>query len=164
MGLYLAYDSGHKASSGMHGKKLLIAIRPEDVEFTKIILNDEFDVVFCHTYEDALAKLDDTVKLITCGVHFDNGRVFDLLRYVRDNRRTEHLPFFIMLGASSRYSPAIVHGIKAAADLLKVTGFTDLTRFADKIGKEEAFAALRQGIRDAIDQQAPRPTARPSSR
>lgn len=159
MGLYLAYDSANKAAGQgqMNVRpKLLIAIRPEDAGLSKVILGDEFDAVICHTYEEACAQLDDSIQLVTCGVHFDNGKVFDLLRFVRENPRMESLPFFILLGAGSRYSPAIVQGIRTAAKLLKVTAFTDLTRFADKLGKDASFDALRKGIHDAI---AARPAA-----
>lgn len=164
MGLYLAYDAAHGAVTGNRRPRILIAIRPDDVALCKLVLGDEFDAVICHTYDDACAKLDGTISLVTCGVHFDNGKVFDLLRHVRENPCTESLPIFMLLGAGSRYSPAIVHGIRAAAKLLKVTAFTDLARFSDKLGKEESIAALRQGIRDAIsarEQQAP--SARPST-
>ncbi|HYD62004.1 MAG TPA: hypothetical protein VEC35_16685 [Noviherbaspirillum sp.] len=167
MGLYLAYDSAQQppaaAPAGMK-KKLLIAIRPEDVALSRNIVGDEFDFQFCHTFREACDAVDETVGLVVCGVHFDSGKVFDFLRHVRENPDTAHLPFFILLGAGSRYSPAIVTGIKAAAKLLKVTGFTDLTRFADKIGKDAAFDALRKGIRDALAEQEKRPAARPSSR
>ncbi|HYC42002.1 MAG TPA: hypothetical protein VEB70_03315 [Noviherbaspirillum sp.] len=158
MGLYLAYDAEQKSGGLLQEDtrpKLLIAVRPEDVIFSKGILGEEFNAVFCHSYEEACGKLDGSVRLVTCGVHFDNGKVFDLLRFVREQPQTANLPFFILLGADSRYSPAIVQGIRAAAKLLKVTAFTDLTRFADKLGDEASIAALRQGIRDAIAVRAP---------
>ena len=153
MGLYLAYDAQQQACAEAQAgsrPKLLIAIRPEDVKLGRIILGDEFDPVFCHTYEEACARLDESVQLVTCGVHFDNGKVFDLLRFVREDPKLETLPFFILLGAGSRYSPAIVQGIRAAAELLNVTAFTDLARFAEKLGMDASLDALRQGIRDAI--------------
>ncbi len=167
MGLYLAYDAAQMPpapAQGSRKKKLLIAIRPEDVVLTKAILGDEFEILMCHTFSDACANLDETVGLVACGVHFDSGKVFDFLRHVRDNPNTGQLPFFILLGAGSRYSPAIVSGIKAAARLLAVSGFTDLTRFADKIGKEAAFEALRKGIRDALDDRQENSAVRPSAR
>jgi hypothetical protein len=162
MGLYLAYDSDFRTACGDQDDtrpKVLIAVRPEDVSLSKGILGEEFNAVFCHSYAEACARLDDSVRLVTCGVHFDNGNVFDLLRFVRENPRTANLPFFILLGAGSRYSPAIVHGIRAAAKLLKVTAFTDLTRFSDKLGTDASIDVLRQGIRDAI---AARPPLEPS--
>lgn len=156
MGLYLAYDCDFKAASREQADtlpQLLIAVRPEDVALSKGILGEEFLAVFCHSYGEACAQLNNNIRLVTCGVHFDNGRVFDLLRFVRENPRTASLPFFILLGAGSRYSPAIIEGIRAAAKLLKVTAFTDLTRFSDKLGTSASIDALRQGIRDAIAAQ-----------
>ncbi|WP_420476950.1 hypothetical protein [Noviherbaspirillum sp. ST9] len=163
MGLYLAYDSDFQAArQGQEDPRpqLLLAVRPEDVAMSKGILGEEFNAVFCHSYAEACAQLKNDVRLVTCGVHFDNGRVFDLLRFVRENPRTANLPFFILLGAGSRYSPAIVQGIRAAAKLLKVTAFTDLTRFSDKLGTSASIDALRQGIRDAIAAQPPLDTSR----
>jgi hypothetical protein len=158
MGLYLVHDAEHKG--GGSRPRLLIAVRPEDVALSREILGDEFDAVFCHSYEEACAHLDAGIRLVSCGVHFDNGKVFDLLRHVRENPETANLPFFIMLGAGSRYSPAIVQGIRAAAKLLKATAFTDLTRFADKVGNDASIASLRQGIKDAIAAQSPAVAAR----
>ena len=165
MGLYLAYDAEQKAGHPQDDPrpKLLIAVRPEDVAFSRNILGDEFNAVFCHSFAEACAELDDSVRLVTCGVHFDNGKVFDLLRLVREQASTAHLPFFILLGADSRYSRAVVQGIRVAAKLLKVTAFTDLTRFADKLGDEASIAALRQGIRDAIAAAAPAQSSRSTS-
>jgi len=154
MGLYLAYDAAHKppGDSGPAARpRLLIAVRHEDAAFARHIIGQEFDFVICHSFQEARDQLDKGVHLVTCGVHFDNGRVFDLLRAVRENPGTAHLPFFILLGAGSRYSPAIIQGIRAAAKLLKVTAFTDLARFADKLGRDAAIDALRKGIRDAIE-------------
>lgn len=166
MGLYLAYNAEKISCGQTQGDprpKLLIAVRPEDVALSRQILGDEFNAVFCHSYEEACAQLDDSIKLVTCGVHFDNGKVYDLLRFVRERTATANLPFFVMLGAGSRYSPAIVQGIRVAAKLLKVTAFTDLTRFADKLGSEASMDALRQGIRDAIAARAPADSVRSTS-
>lgn len=167
IGLYLAYDSDYMTASRGQADarpKLLIAVRPEDVALSKAILGKEFNAIFCHSYEEACAQLDESVRLVTCGVHFDNGKVFDLLRFVRENPRTADLPFFILLGAGSRYSPAIVQGIRAAAKLLKVTAFTDLTRLSDKVGPSASIDALRQGIREAIAAQPRRDASRSGSR
>ena len=165
MSLYLAYDSAEKANAAAKrdgGNKLLIAVRPEDRDLVMAIVGNEFNIALCHTFTAAQAHMDETVKLVVCGVHFDNGKVFDFLRYVRESPSTENVPFFILLGAGSRYSPAIIDGIRAAAKLLRVTGFTDLTRFADKVGKEAAYEALRQGIRDTLVQRGEDAPVRPA--
>ena len=130
--------------------RVLLAVRPEDLKLAQIVVGDIFDVVWCHTFKEALESLDASIQVVACGVHFDNGRVFDLLRHVRENSVTSKLPVFILLGAGSRYSPAIVHGIRSAAELLGVTAFSDLTGMAEKFGLDKIPSILREGMLDAI--------------
>lgn len=133
-------------------KKLVIAIRKVDVAVTKAILGDEFEVVFCHTMEDAQAAIDEQVGIVVCGVHFAQGAVFELLQFVRSNPASKQVPFFVMLDTAGRYnySPAIVHGLRAAAKALGATGFTDLSALVEKAGREDAIEILRRGIQDAL--------------
>lgn len=129
-------------------RTLLLAIRPEDTHLATAIIDNPDHAVFCHTYEQAQASLNDGIYAVVCGVHFDNGKVFDYLRYVRSHPAMHDVPIFILLGNSSRYSPSIVHGMRRAAEVLGVTAFTDLIRLTDKVGKEQAFEILREGVRN----------------
>ncbi|RZI42337.1 hypothetical protein EGT07_14085 [Herbaspirillum sp. HC18] len=138
------------AGSRNRENKLLIAVRPEDVPQSSDVLGTEFDIVWCHAFKEAQAQLDAGVSMVVCGVHFDDGNVFDLLRYARSHPRIADVPFIIVLGADSRYSPAIVQSIRSASRLLGVTAFADLNRLAEKVGRERVRDVLRQGIRDTI--------------
>jgi hypothetical protein len=93
--------------------------------------------------------MDEAIDIAVCGVHFDNGKVFDLLRYIRGHYLAHDLPVFMLLATGSRYSPAIVHGVRRAAQIMGVTAFTDMTRLIEKVGKQQAVEILRQGLRDA---------------
>ncbi|KIF79795.1 hypothetical protein TSA66_01435 [Noviherbaspirillum autotrophicum] len=128
-------------------RTLLLAIRPDDKPLATAIIDDDYHAVYCHTYEQAQACLDEDIYAVVCGIHFDNGKVFDYLRHVRTHPAGRDIPVFILLGNSSRYSPSIVHGMRRAAEVLGVTAFTDLIRLVDKVGKERAIDLLRQGLR-----------------
>lgn len=132
-----------------------MAIREEDVPLAQSIIGNTIQTVFCHTLEQAQASLDHTIGSVVCGVHFDNGKVFDYLRHVRARPDTSDTPVFILLGSGSRYSPSIIHGMRRAAEVLGVTSFTDLTRLTDKFGHEHAFEILRQRLRDLRRRQQP---------
>lgn len=133
-------------------KKLVIAVREVDKLLTQEILGTEFDVVFCHTLEDVHTAIDEHVGMVVCGVHFAQGAVFELLQFVRSNPVCKQVPFFVMLDTAGRYnySPAIVHGLRAAAKAMGATGFTDLSALVEKTGREEAIEILRRGIQDAL--------------
>lgn len=135
-------------------KKLLIAVRENDVQLTESFLAGDYQIVYCHTLEAAKAALQGGMDVVVCGVHFDGGSVFKLLQHVRSSPVYGKLPFFVMLDSSRRYSysPAIIHGLKTAARALGATGFTDLGALVEKFGREAAVEILRQGIRDALGQ------------
>ncbi|HJV50084.1 MAG TPA: hypothetical protein VJ652_01400 [Noviherbaspirillum sp.] len=129
-------------------RRLLVAIRHEDVPLCNAIIDNAYHALFCHTYEQAVYCLDGSIYAVVCGVHFDNGKVFDFLRHVRTHPVAHDTPVFILLGNSSRYSPAIVHGMRRAAEVLGVTAFTDLIHLTDKVGREQAIEVLRDGLRN----------------
>ena len=128
-------------------RTLLLAIRPEDKPLATAIIDNDYHALYCHTYEQAQACLHEEIYAVVCGIHFDNGKVFDYLRHVRTHPTMRDIPVFILLGNSSRYSPSIVHGMRRAAEVLGVTAFTDLIRLIDKVGKERAVELLREGLR-----------------
>lgn len=137
-------------------KKLLIAVRENDVPLVQAFIGNAYEIVYCHTLHAAKAALDDGVDLVVSGVHFDGGAVFELLQHVRSSEAFGNLPFFVMLDTSRRYSysRAIVHGMRTASKALGATGFTDLGGMIDKFGKDEAVRMLKKGIDDALVAQS----------
>ncbi|MEC4723581.1 hypothetical protein RY831_31055 [Noviherbaspirillum sp. CPCC 100848] len=136
-------------------KKLLIAVREEDMPLARAVLGFDFDVVCCHTIEAAKRMLGEGIDVVVSGVHFDSGAVFELLQHVRSSSMHGKLPFFVLLDSGHRYSysPAIIHGLKTAAKALKATEFIDLAALVEQFGRKEAVEILRRGIRDASVQQ-----------
>ncbi|NEX63912.1 hypothetical protein [Noviherbaspirillum galbum] len=129
-------------------KTILVAVRPRDVPQVTDVLGSEFSLVITHSMEDAVAELDERIGFVACGVHFDSGRMFDLLRHVKSHAPFNALPFYILLG-SGRYSPQIMHGIRSAAKLMGASGFTDLSVLRETYG-DQAYARMRQVVREAL--------------
>lgn len=131
-------------------KRVLVAVRPKDTLIVSEALGSEFDVTICHSLEEATSQLDENTGVIACGVHFDSGRMFDLLRFAKANPKTQSIPFFILLGDEKGYSQSILDGIRSAAKLLGATEFTNLPMFKAQLGEQQAFERLRQVIRQWI--------------
>ncbi|HEV2609416.1 MAG TPA: hypothetical protein VGU61_04045 [Noviherbaspirillum sp.] len=134
----------------MPSKTILLAIRPQDLPLVTAALGSEFDVKICHTYEEAKANLKASVGLIACGVHFDHGSMFDLLRAAKADPQTCCIPFYLLLGEGTVHSQAVLDGIRKAAKLLGAAGFTDLSRLRADLGKQQAYEILRQTVRQAL--------------
>lgn len=137
----------------MDSKKVLVAIRPHDLHLVAAALGSEFDTIICHTLKEAEAALGPAVGVIACGVHFDRGAMFDLLRMAKANVHTSNVPFYLLLGEGSGHSEAVLQGIRSAAKLLGARGFTDLRRLRSELGDEQAYDRLRAGVREALSAQ-----------
>ena len=133
-------------------KKTLIAVRPEALPIVFRTLGTEFDIVVCHTLQDAKFHLDEQVGLIVCSVHFDDGATFDFLSHAKGNPDTRSIPFFVVVGEAEHYSKPILAGIRSAAGIVGAQGFIELSRLQREVGEEKANAQLRQVIRHFLAQ------------
>jgi hypothetical protein len=135
-------------------RKMLLAVRPQDTDLVSEALGTEFDLVICHSLVTAKAALDKDIGLIACGVRFDEGRMLDLLRYVKENTKIKSIPFFCIIGAGKSFSPAVLAGIKKAVLILGANGIVDLSELRKKVGDKQAYETLRQAIRKVLSRPA----------
>lgn len=134
----------------MGAKKILVAVRPEDLPLVTGALGPEFCAVVCHTLREAEAALGPDIGMIACGVHFDRGAMFDFLRSAQAHPHARGLPFYLLLGEGSGHSEAVLRGIRSAARLLGATAFTDLSRLRRDLGEQAAYERLRAAVREAL--------------
>jgi hypothetical protein len=74
---------------------LLIAVSRQNTPLVHNVLGDEFNLLVCHSFHTAETLLEKDINLVTCGVHFDQGRMFDLLQSVRMNPKLHEVPFLL---------------------------------------------------------------------
>jgi DNA-binding response OmpR family regulator len=115
----------------MAKRRILVADTLEADARLKRILPDH-ELVFSRTLADAQRCADaDGFDLVVIGVHFDDSRMFDLLRFVRTAARHGERP--VVCVRSHRFAwPAIsVEGLQIAASALACNLFLDLTQYPD---------------------------------
>jgi len=137
-------------SSQIRTKSILLAIRPDDRALVSAALGSEFNIVVCHTCKEAEAALHQDLALIACGVHFDHGAMFDLLRAAKANLDTQSVPFFLLIADGSKYSEPVLKGIRTAAKVLGATALVDLSKLKLQLGEKQAYEALRHVVNDAL--------------
>jgi hypothetical protein len=135
-------------------KNLLVAIRPDDVELMRSALAADFGLSFCHSLAAARAGLAAPVDAVICGLHFDDGNMFELLRQLRFQSDTRRLPFFCVKGAGNALSPAILKSILIATEKMGADGFADLPNLQRQYGDELAFEILRDAVHRMFDMPA----------
>ncbi|MDQ9169163.1 hypothetical protein Q8A64_01935 [Oxalobacteraceae bacterium R-40] len=135
-------------------KKLLLAVRPIDLPVVSAVLGDGFDVTIAHRLDDAKARLNAEIGLIACGVHFDEGMMFELLNAARSNPLTKSTPFYVLFKEEQGYSRPIIDGIRSASKLLGATDFIDLLKMAQELGEDNAKEVIRKSISEVLEQSS----------
>lgn len=130
--------------------KVLVAIRPDDADVMRRVLGDEFDVIACVSLAEAQAALTPDMAMIACGVHFDDGRMFDLLKFVKSNAALSGIPFWGLLRDDSMLSTAITRGIRTAMKTLGANGLFNLSQIEQQETEEATYRAVRTALQQSL--------------
>jgi hypothetical protein len=123
------------------GKKLLVADVPQVEARLALVLALERPV-FVHTLVAALKALAaDDYDLVLIGVHFDDSRMFDLLREVRVGSRNRAVPIVCYRLRPLRFAALSTQVIEVTVKALGALSFTDL---ASHVTEEDGNVALVQ--------------------
>jgi DNA-binding response OmpR family regulator len=127
-------------------QKILVADDPDiDGRIGRILKPHE--LTFVRTLSAAMRALDaNDYDLIVIGVHFDDSRMFDLLRHVRSEQRTSGIPVVCVL--SQRFETVVsVQGLEIAARTLAASAFIDFTQHQDD---DDGNAAILRLIEECL--------------
>src|SRR3954468_11838376 len=112
------------------GKKILVA-DGQDIDARIGAILKPHELTFVRTLGEALRALErNDFDLLVIGVHFDESRMFDLLRQVRADERYRHKP--VVCVASQRFdTPISLQGLEIATRALAASAFIDFARHGD---------------------------------
>lgn len=125
-------------------QKLLAAFPSLAIPRLERILGGDLDFLPVHSLRDAKALLQSSAasfSLIACGLHFDESRMFDLLRYARES--FPRIPFVCCRVLDTRVSRVFIEATALSATNLGAVTFFDLPARAEAIGIEAAEQELR---------------------
>jgi hypothetical protein len=130
--------------------RIVVAIRPEDAALMREVMGDEFDLIVCTSLPEAQSALAQEVHMIACGVHFDDGRMFDLLKYVKDDEALRAIPFWGVLRDEGMLSSAITRGIRTAMKTLGANGLFNLSQMGAEEQPERLYMELRAALAQSL--------------
>jgi hypothetical protein len=81
-------------------KRILAAVAPAALPAIRGALVNKVVVLPAHTLDDACQVLVSRVDMIIAGVHFDDSRMFDLLRIAKADPTYRDIPFLCIRGVS----------------------------------------------------------------
>jgi DNA-binding response OmpR family regulator len=124
-------------------RKILVA--DGDRRLSEILAG--YELVVAHALEEAQRAVERTqFDMIVVTVHFDDSRMFDLLRYLQSSGRHANRPL-VCVRSQHFVSPAIsIEGLEIAAKTLGCTLFLDLTWYADDADGRSAVRQLLEEL------------------
>ena len=104
--------------------------------------------VFRHvaTMAEARQALQSDTPLVVCGCHFDEGRMYDLLRYMKATPPLSDVPFMAIRALEGELEDALYESVKIATRALGGDSFVDLFRWQRIYGEADAAHRLTQRI------------------
>src|ERR1041385_2980828 len=103
--------------------RILAALPPEGIAVLQRVLADDVVLLPAITMERALQLANQNVDMILCGVHFDDSRMFDLLREIKADSKLRQLPFICMRLIGSNLAPALIQSLEISCQALGADKF-----------------------------------------
>ena len=115
-------------------KKLILVADHSDVRISAMLNGHE--LTFVRTLDEARSTLAGrNFDLIVIGVHFDESRMFDLLRHVRWQERHRATPVVCVLSADFTRHAIAAEGLEIAVKALGGTAYLDLKGMRDSAAR-----------------------------
>jgi hypothetical protein len=126
--------------------KVLIADTPAgDRRISEILSGHELE--FVRTLADAQRAVDrNGFSLVLIGVHFDESRMFDLLRYLQARGRPTGCAVICMRSHHFASTAITIEGLEIATKALGCNVFLDLTWYADDAAGNGALRQLLEAL------------------
>lgn len=131
--------------------RILVAEEPAAYAAFRDALTSSYVLVHAVTLDEALAALADPPVLVVCGCHFDEGRMYDLLRHLRADPELRAVPFLgVRCTPDKLLDGALYESVKIAVRALGGNAFVDLLRWQKRWGPSQAAHRLTHLVETLI--------------
>jgi DNA-binding NtrC family response regulator len=130
----------------MHKKKILVADVPElDARLAEVLGGRELH--FVRTVDQAMRALaQQDFELLVISVHFDDSRMFDLLREARTDARNRDIPIVCVREPRHGFTAISSHTLEVTCRALDANLFLDLASLNDDAQRAAALRAAIEGL------------------
>lgn len=124
-------------------RRILVADLPDAFAAFRSALAGSYTLALATTLDEARDALQDEPALVVCGCHFDEGRMYDLLRYLKGTPDLARIPFLATRCVPGELlEDALYESVKIAVRALGGNAFVDLLRWQQRWGEVEASHRL----------------------
>lgn len=123
--------------------RILIAATISDVVEMKRVLRNRHEFVGAHSMSEALAAImESNFDLILIGVHFDESRMFDLLRKLNNGTAVQNTPVICFCTNDTALTRAAHESIDVATKALGAWMYLDRKKIGDATGRDEGLRRI----------------------
>ena len=126
----------------MSSPSILVADEAASFDAFRAALTTDLPLTRVSTLEQARRALADPPSLVVCGCHFDEGRMYDLLRHMKGVPELRGVPFMAVRCIEGELEDALYESVKIAVRALGGNAFVDLLRWQQRWGAAEASHRL----------------------
>ena len=142
-------------------KRILLAESPEvmpmalealgcvglgDMAFGLSVTGQRLSVVPCTSLQAAKRAVFDSVDGVLCGLHFDDSRMFDFLRFMKAEPALKCIPFLCIKTLEGTLDPVFYQSVTIATRALGAAGFFDLAALNQELGRTAALEKVGKCI------------------
>lgn len=129
----------------MSSTRILVADQPESFDAFRRSLASTIPLVHAPTFAAAKAALRDRPALVVCGCHFEEGRMYELLRFLKAAPDLQDVPFMAVRCVQGELlDDTLYESVKIAVRALGGNAFVDLLRWQQRWGESQASHRLTQ--------------------
>jgi CheY-like chemotaxis protein len=120
--------------------RILIADTPDGVQAFRRALSTPFAVEAVTSLDQARQAVQEPPAVVVCGCHFDEGKMYDLLRHLKASPPLDKVPFIAVrcVEGEMALDGALYESVKIAVRALGGNAFVDLLRWQRRYGEAEA--------------------------
>jgi PleD family two-component response regulator len=122
-------------------RKILVADVPQlDARLVQVLAGER--LYFVRTVDEAIRALhDEDFDLLLISVHFDDSRMFDLLRQVRLDRRNKGIPIVCVREPALGFTAISSHTLEVTCRALDANAFIDLGKMNHEAERDAVLRA-----------------------
>lgn len=134
----------------MEKPRILAADVPNEHRTLQKVLDGLVTLVPVTTIDDALSALHASIDAIICGIHFDESRMFDLIRMAKAEMSTRSVPIICYRDLESGLSPALFESLEIACRAQGAESFVDLYALRERLGAAQADEEFRRIVMASV--------------
>lgn len=139
----------------MEGLKILLAVSTPELHGLMIEILNKHRLCIVTTVDQAVDAFHPELDLIICGLHFDMGRMYELLQYAKYSSKVRTIPFLAVQLTGGILPHGVFKSMECAFQLLGGDLLVQVDKWRVELGDDAAFAKLREVVETVAVSPAP---------